>query len=228
MNKITFVHPQKVYEALLLGASHPTKRRNLKLIHEICEENKNKGGKEFSLKFIGGILEQRGGPKVKALWNVQSGDYRKLIEAWEAYAGEPKLKETEKVGEADFTLRNIADPATRIVVEQLIRERNALRSEVNILKASTKLVIDKRPVIAARGQQEAMVGDITLEISTGPKLNVLEREALEHAVSPSFWKTEGWKEDKNGRLIRDLGEGRTRTILRPGFVTAVRKILDAK
>jgi hypothetical protein len=222
------IHPDAVRHAMLSGSLHPAKRRNLNLIHTVCEERANLGGKDFELKAIGEAVEARGGPKVKSLWNRQSVDYRKLIEAWQAYAGAPKLRELSKPGKSDSVTRHIPDPATRIVVEKLIAERRSLQSEVNILKAQTKFVIDRRPVIAPMPSPHTAEGALTLEISEGVRLNPLEREAIEHSISPEFWRAEGWKEEKNGRVVKDLGEGRVRTIFKPGYVTAVQKFLDSK
>lgn len=226
MHNTTSVHPDIVRDAMLATAAHPTKRRNIELIHEVCREREKLGSQDFALKVIGEAVDARGGPKVKSLWNAQSADYRKLIEAWQAYAGGPKLREMAKARTIDIVTRNIPDPATRIVVQKLIKERNTLRSEVNILKAQTKLVIDRRPQVAPPTAVVAN-GAMTLEISSGQKLNALEREAIEHVISPEFWRLEGWVSEKNGRVVKDLGQGRTRTVLKPGFVSAIQKILDA-
>jgi hypothetical protein len=223
----TQLHPDAVLEAIQSSSSHPTKLRNLELIHKVCNELKALGSKDYSLKTVGEAVEARGGLKVKALWNVQSADYRKLIEAWQAYAGGPKLRETAKLGAADTLTRSIADPAMRIVVEKLVRERSALLAEVNILKAQSKVVIDKRPPAVTRAMPLAPDGAMTLEASTGPALSTLEREALEHAISADLWSAESWQEEKNGRVVKLLGEGRTRTIFKPGFVSAVKTVLKS-
>jgi hypothetical protein len=228
MSSSTNIHPDVVRDALLADTKHPVKRRNIELIHRVCKERDSLQSRDFTLASIGEFVENRSGPKAKTLWNQQSADYRKLIDAWQAYAGGPKLKEAAKAGGGDALTRSIADPAARIVVEKLIRERNALRAECNILKSQTKLVIDKRPVASAKsGTGVTADGSMTLEVRTGPSLNALEREALEHAISPEMWRAEGWKEDKNGRVIKDLGEGRSRTVFKPGFISAVRKLLQA-
>lgn len=225
MSTISNVHPDAVRDAILATALHPTKRRNLELIHTVCRERNELGNKDYSLRAVGEVVEARGGLKVKALWNPQSADYRKLIDAWQAYAGGPRLREVAKSSPIDALTRSIPDPAARIIVEKLIRERNMLRAEVNILKAQTHVVIDRRPTVSAKTAPLAADGTMSLEIQTGPTLNALEREAFEHAVSTELWRAEGWKEEKNGRVVKDLGDGRTRTIFKPGFVVAVRKVL---
>jgi hypothetical protein len=227
MNNTTDIHPDSVYDAILATSSHPTKRRNLDLIHQVCMERHGMGSKEFSLKAVGETVEARGGLKVKALWNPQSADYRKLIEAWQAFAGgPPRLRELAKASPSEALTRTIADPAARIIVEQLIRERNALRAEVNILKSRTTLTIDRRPLAATKSSNVTTDGGVTVEIQPGPTLNALEREALEHAMSKGLWDDEGWSEEKHGRVVRSGGpNGLSRTIFKPGFLTAIRRIL---
>ncbi|ANC46011.1 gamma-mobile-trio protein GmtX [Pandoraea pnomenusa] len=229
MNNTTDIHPDSVYDAILATSSHPTKRRNLDLIHQVCMERHGMGSKDFALKAVGETVEARGGLKVKALWNPQSVDYRKLIEAWQAFAGgPPRLRELAKANPAETLTRTIADPAARIIVEKLIRERDALRAEVNILKSQTTLTIDRRPMTAPKGASVTTDGGVTVEVQPGPTLNALEREALEHAVSKQLWYDEGWTEEKHGRVVRALGpNGPSRTIFKPGFVTAIRRLLTS-
>jgi hypothetical protein len=229
MRETTHTHPNNVLEAMLTLGVHPTKRRNLNLIHQVCEERHKLGSRDFSLRSIGEFVEARGGLKVKALWNQTSEDYRKLIEAWEAFVGDPPAsRRVEKPNPADPLTRTIADPATRIMVEKLVRDNKALRAEVNVLKSQTTLTIDRRPRVATKTVQETTENGITVEVHTGPSLSALERDALEHAVSRAFWDDEGWVEEKHGRVVRAAGpHGISRTIFKPGFVTAIRRILDA-
>lgn len=89
MKETTRTHRNTILEAMLALGAHPTKRRNLNLIHQVCEERHKLGSRDFTLRSIGEFVEARGGLKVKALWNRTSEHYRKLIEAWEAFAGDP-------------------------------------------------------------------------------------------------------------------------------------------
>lgn len=231
MELTTNIHPDLVLEALLTTSRHPTKVKNLNLIHETCLKHHSSGSKDFSLNTIGKMVELQGGPKSKALWNVQSNDYRKLIEAWQAYAGldRPKLKVTEKITEQEALARNISDPSVRILIQQIVKERNDLRSELNILKAQTVLTIDRRPRAPLPPQIPIEGSEMTLELSQGPKLNEIEREALEHAISQELFDQEGWREEKLGR-ISTVGDssGKVRTVFKPGYANAIRKILKTK
>ena len=218
------IHPDAVRDSILANSVHPAKVRNLNLIHLVCQERHNLGSRDFSLKSIGQAIEPRGGISAKALSNPQSIDYRSLINAWRNFSGttQPDVK---KEGDDERLSRNIADPATRIVVMQLMRERDKLRGEVSILKSQTKLVIDRRPAHDAAEVALTPDGSMTLHMPATTALNPLEREALAHAVSQELFTAEGWSEEKNGRVVRDLGAGRTRTVFKPGFTTAIRKLL---
>jgi hypothetical protein len=225
MNPNTNIHPDLVLEAIQSTSRHPVKKRNLALFHEVCMERHELGSKDFSLKSIGEATECRGGLKAKALWNAQSADYRKLIDAWQAYVGPPapKLKEaTRAAGSFEF-MQNIADPATRIIVEKLLRERDSLRAELNIMKAATTLTIDRRPS-SMSPPPVSTSANCTVEANL--HLNQLENEALEHAISRELWEQEGWFEEKLGRVVAPVqGSNRVRTIFKPGFVPAVKKLL---
>lgn len=228
MNNITDIHPDAVAEAILAASSHPAKRRNVELIHQICKECHAMGNANFSLKSIGRMVEARGGLKAKALWNKQSADYQKLIEAWQAYTGgRPNAREAAKIAPQEAVMRTITDPATRIIVEKLIRERSTLKAEVNILKSQTTFTIDRRPNGASSSTHSIPGSNMAVEVKTGPVLNIVEREALEHAISRELWEAEGWHEEKHGRIVRQIElTGHSRTIFKPGFATAIRKILD--
>jgi len=218
--------PNFLVENLLAKASHPLKRRNLELIHIVCEQLHNEGARDFSIKNVGNIVEARGGPKVKTLSNPQSADYRKVLEAWQAHSGLEKKAVKEGTDLFDVVLRNIQDPAMRIMVERLIQERDSLRAEVNILKAQANLVIDMRPVMSSKREVGAGSGNVMLEVSQRPVLNSIERESLEHAISDQCLRSEGWRAEKNGRVVKDLGDQRVRTVFKPGFIGSIRKILD--
>lgn len=229
MNHSTTNHPDQVLEAILAVSVHPAKKRNLALIHQICRERYKLGLKDFSLKSIGEASEAQGGIKTKALWNAQSADYRKLIEAWQAYVGpkEPNLRETARTADNNRLIQNIPDPATRIIVEQLLRERNSLRAELNILKSEAVVTIDRRPRPSAGIHSQNSDGSTTVEVTVGVGLNQLELEALQHAISKDLWDQEGWAEGSHGRVVLPVvGTDRVRTIFKPGFVSAVRKALQ--
>lgn len=222
------IHPDQVLEAILAISVHPTKKRNLALIHQICRDRHKLGVKDFSLKSVGEASEAQGGIKTKALWNAQSADYRKLIEAWQAYVGpmEPNLPESARVAENHKLIQNIPDPASRIIVEQLFRERNSLRAELNILKTQTTVTIDRRPTPSV-GKHSHTNSDNTVEVTVGLELNQLELEALLHAISKELWEQEGWTEGNHGRVVIPvIGTDRVRTIFKPGFVPAIKKALQ--
>jgi hypothetical protein len=232
------LHPNLLCEALLEATTHPEKRRNLQLLHKVCRERHALGSSDFSLKSIAVALADRGGPKGKTLWNPSSADYRTLVEAWRVHSapneqrqrnGSAALSSQRGDETQDSLLRHISDPATRILLAQRLKELDALRAQVNILKSQSNLTIDKRQRIHEKSTTEVTPDGVTVEIQTGPTLNALEREALEHAISQELWRDEGWHAEKLGRVVKSVGnEGNSRTIFKAGFVTAVRKILGKK
>jgi hypothetical protein len=229
MNAPVNIPPEMIFQALLENASHPIKRRNLQLIHTICGEWENGSRERVNLKEVGQELERRGGPKVKVLWNKQSIDYQKLVESWQTFVGKAQIRPSKGLSKEDDLLVHISDPAIRILVAQRLQNERRLQSEVNILKANANVSIDMRPLKDSQASRSVTsVGDLTIEVSQGPELSRLEREALEHAISSELWQDEGWIEAAHGRVVKDFGEGRTRTIFKPGFVDAIRKVLTLK
>lgn len=129
---------------------------------------------------------------------------------------------------SEFITRNIHDIATRIVVEKIVKERDMLRNEVNILKSQTKIVIDRRVNKNLNEYNISNIDEITVAVSPSLNLNPIEREALEHSISPDLWINEGWQEEKLGRVVKKINSHRSRTIFKPGFVSAIKKILNTK
>lgn len=222
--------PDELFTSLISTAVHPTKRRNLTTIQEICSKEYGNGRRNFELRDIAKLIEAASSIKVKTLWNPQSIDYRRLIEAWQTHAGPPvKSVRESKPLPMDALLAGIPDPATRIVVQQLRRERDKLRSELNIVKSYSSLLIDKRPrPVESRVVHSPSNSSVTVEVHESPSLNRQEREALEHAISEQLWNSEGWIEEELGRVSKLLDGGGTRRLFKPGFASAIRRILGGK
>lgn len=216
--------PTILFESLMSATSNSTKRRNLELIQAVCKERAAIGARDFSLRSIGAAVEQLGGFKTKTLWNSQSADYQSLISSWCAFSGIAAPEKGHGNGCNDPLLRNIPDPATRIVVEKLRNERDALRSEVNILKSQTSLVIDRRPISTTLSPKST---SSEVEVVATFVISPAEREALEHSVSQQLMEAEGWAEEQNGRVVKKVSGDRTRPLLKPGFTTGIRKVLAA-
>jgi len=99
-----------------------------------------------------------------------------------------------------------------------LAENRKLRGEVNLLKANAQVVIDARSFSPASPSPQTETVQI-LPASFG--LTASEKEALDHAISHKLMKDEGWSIDAYGRILNEKG----RAIFKPGFATAIRKIL---
>ena len=83
-------------------------------------------------------------------------------------------------------LERLPDPALRALFGQIIAERNRYRNELNILKAHSELIVDRRPV--QQFEQPAERG--ALQLVQTLDLNVMEIEALKAAISDDFSSSE--------------------------------------
>ncbi|WP_205750592.1 gamma-mobile-trio protein GmtX [Azonexus hydrophilus] len=209
------MHPDDLLEQLKKTAT-PRKQKTLDLIHEVCREQYERGSKDFSVATIARIAEDRGGPSKGAIHNKTGDDYKGLIKAWAEHTGGVTRK-VRQVSENPYTalIDKIENPALRSMMAGLLAENRQMRREITLLKAEGNRVIDMRPAPSQPPRESIEV----LPASTG--LYPSEIEALRHAISDRLLKDEGWKTDAAGRVINEAG----RPIFKPGYVTAIRKVL---
>jgi hypothetical protein len=172
------------------------------------------GERDFTIPVIGRLIEAEGIMKGRALYNAPSADYRTLIETWSAYAGPALPKPTKMLASAEFLMR-IEDPAIRSIMQAAIAERDKLKAQINVLKAHTNVVVDRRPF-----DQPTFVNEV-LPRSPASLLTPLEREALATAISPEYLDERGLRLGNHGEILNERG----RTIFEIGFARAIAKIL---
>lgn len=218
MTGMTDIHPDAVLASLLNKGARSNRRANLAKIHELCRRQHATGSRDFSLPTIGRLAEAEGILKGRALYNAPSADYRALIEAWAAYAGPALPKSPKPTASQDYLMR-IEDPAIRSIMQAIIAERDKLKAQLNVLKANTNVIVDRRPlgatVSAAPGTQPVVV------LAVSAQLTPSEHEALQKAVSASYLEERGLKEGSHGEIVNERG----RTVLEVGFAGAIRKVL---
>ena len=218
MNQTTDIHPEAILEVLLAKGKRSNRQANLKKMNALCQRQYEAGSRDFSLSTIGRLVESEGIMKGRTLYNVQSSDYKYLIEAWASYAGPPMPKPPKVLASHEYLLR-IEDPAIRSIMQAIIAERDKLKAQVNTLKAHTQLTIDRRP----------QVNPVSSSSSTQPltilamveQLTPSEREALHKAVSQDYLGERGLTEGSHGEILNERG----RTIFEVGFTRAIRKVL---
>lgn len=208
------MHPSDLLDQLKRTAT-PRKQRTLDIIYEVCQEQYERGSKDFSVATIARIAEDRGGPSKGAIHNKTGDDYKGLIKAWAEHTGGVTRK-ARQVSENPYTalIDKIENPALRSMMAGILAENRQMRREITLLKAEENRVIDMRP----RPPESRETVQI-LPASTG--LFPSEIAALRHAVSDLLFREEGWVCDAEGRVRNELG----RPIFKPGYVSAIRKII---
>lgn len=211
------MHPDDLLEQLKKAAT-PRKQRSLELIYEVCREQYERGSKDFSVATIARIAADRGGPSKGAIHNKTGDDYKGLIKAWAEHTGGVTRK-VRQVSQDPYSelIDKIDNPALRSMMAGILAENRKMRREITLLKAEEHRVIDMRPMPAESREQVQL-----LPPSMG--LYPSEMEALRHAVSDRLFKDEGWACDAEGRILNEAG----RAIFKPGYVTAIRKILGER
>jgi len=218
---MSVIQPDEVLKALKDGV-RPRKQRNLNIIHEVCAELHRLGSRDFSLATVGRISARHHGVSKGTLYNKSSAEFRALIQAWAAHAGEakPELPGSPKpVAEEEF-LHRIEDPALRTLMGIIVAERNRLRAGINTLRAHANIIIDRRTLPG--GFKATAEGEIVQVLTATEGLLPIEREALKKAISPRFLEQEGWHEGSNGEIRNAKG----RKLFEVGFATAIRKLIS--
>jgi hypothetical protein len=209
MPKITQPGPQEIFEALCAKSRSALRLKNLEIIHNLCQAQ-SQGSNDFSKSTIGRLSEAAGGISRRALYNAASGDFLILIRAWEQVAkkgGRP----SHFVEISDGLLAKIDDAAIRALVQAVILQRDRLAAEVNLLKASSRLVVDRRPLPSGTGDQ----------VPSAAGLTASEAEAVQRVLVPGFLVNEGWEEGRHGEVIV---AATGRRLFQAGFLPALRKM----
>jgi len=92
MNEIQ--SPKALMQALCAHAD-PRKTRSLRLIYAICEEQRDRGSKDYSVATIGRLSAERGGPAAGAIRNKTGEPYRAVIKAFADSVGSKSRRTVE-------------------------------------------------------------------------------------------------------------------------------------
>lgn len=208
------MHPDDLLDQLKKTAT-PRKQKTLDLIYEVCKEQYERGSRDFSVATIARIAEDRGGPSKGSIHNKTGDDYKGLIKTWAEHTGGVTRK-VRQVSENPYSalIDKIENPALRSMMAGILAENRQMRREITLLKAEGNRVIDMRPKsVEPREAVQVLPASFGLYPS--------EIEALRHAVSDRVFMDEGWATDTEGRVISEAG----RPVYKPGYITAIRKIL---
>jgi hypothetical protein len=202
----------------LCARADPRKIRSLRLIYAICEEQLDRGSKDYSVATIGRLSAERGGPAAGAIRNKTGEAYRAVIKAFADSVG-GKTRKTVDVtpSPADVILHGVTDPVLRARIGLLLAELKSMRAQ---LLAARHLANQNAVLDLERGLSGGRVNCA----AAASRLSLLEIRALENAISKATLTHWGWRVDAAGRIVTDTGQ----TVFAAGFVTAIGKVLEGQ
>jgi hypothetical protein len=210
-----------VLESLKYGKSSKTQASLDKLSQTLGDYYKS-SSRDFSITTIGRVSREDNGVGYESIRATANKHYRDLIEAWAAKAQtttkKPPVGPAKKTGQDYQLLERIEDAAVRALFGQIIRERDRFRSEANMLKSQTKIIIDKRPVTFAESQPQSGV-----EILPSLKGVCSDNEikALQTVCTEEWLQHLGFKANALGQVKDEYGT----EILPRGFLIGLKKLL---
>lgn len=213
------LHPDDILKSILTKGCRKDKAEKLQKLHEICfseYSRHSQGARDLSVAHIARIAESHNILKQKTLWNSQSADYVSLIRAWAEYSGPRQSLASKRltVPEDKYAiLERITDSAVRGFCRIALAERDKLRNELNMLKATNVWAVDMRPKRAITSGEETKA-DFALTES--------EARALRLAVDPKILSARNWQETNSGGIVDERGK----PIFEPGFSLGIRRVLS--
>ena len=206
--------PNELLELLSKDAD-PRKVKSLRVIHDICEDQRARGSMDFSVATIGRLSSEKGGPAGGAIRNATGEAYRAIIKAHLDAAGGKKPKgRPHKADENPF--EGITDPVLRARIGMLLAENESLKGQLHAARHLT----NKEKVVDLRRHVPATPSTI----AKNPMLSKQEIEALWHAFSEINLEKQGWHVSESGRITGEDGQ----SIFKLGLLSAVSKILEVQ
>lgn len=210
-----------ILESLKDGKTAKT-QASLENLNSTLEAYLDSGARDFSITTIGRVSSESGGVGYESIRATANKHYRDLIEAWAAKAQtttkKPAKGPGKKTGQDYQLLERIEDTAVRALFGQIIRERDRYKSEANMLKNQTKIIIDKRPTVFSESLSDSKV---ELLPSLKGICSANEITALKTVCTDDWLDKHDFKANALGQVKNEYGM----EILPRGFLTALKKIL---
>lgn len=215
------IDPKALLEEMCKNAN-PRKERSLRLIYAICEEQHQRGSKDYSVVTIGRLSNERDGPSAAAIRNKTGEEYRALMKVFADNVGGHSRKVVQtKQDEVDEILEGIMDPVLRTRLNLLLAEVKSMRAQL----LATRHLASQTACIRIE-QPRASGNDPTqpeLMPKEAPVLDALEKRALQAAISERTLAHWGWTRDQTGRVLSDTGQ----VVFQAGFISGIEKVLAA-
>ncbi len=203
----------EILEALKQGKTQKTKN-TLDILNLILSKYFEQGNVDFSITNIGMISHKNGGPRYETLRATKNVHYRKLIRYWaELIKNQSIDKKVVSPATDNELLNKIPDIASRAYFARILAERKKFKTELNILKSQSEIVIDKRNQYTQ-----------TAEFNPNLTLTNNELSALTYAVSDECIKRNGWIKTELGQI---KGSEYQNEIFPRGFIQALNKVIKS-
>lgn len=197
-------------------------KASLDKLNQTLEAYFESGARDFSITTIGRESEKNGGVGYQSIRATANKHYRSLIEAWAAKAQtttkKPPVGLGKKTGQDYQLLERIDDTAVRALFGQIIRERDRYKSEANMLKNQTKIIIDKRPTTFTEAKPDS---NVELLPSLKGICSDNEIKAMRTVCTEEWLEKLGFQANSLGQVKDEYGM----EILPRGFLTGLKKIL---
>lgn len=210
-----------ILDTLKDGKTAKTKA-SLDKLHKTLSAYFDSGARDFSITTIGRVSEENGGVGYQSIRATANKHYRDLVEAWAAKAKtttkKPPVGPAKKTSQDYQLLERIDDTAVRALFGQIIRERDRYKSEANMLKNQTKIIIDKRPTEFTESLPEGR-GEWLPSLKGVCSDN--EIKALRAVCTEEWLNKLGFQANALGQVKDEYGM----EILPRGFLIGLRKLL---
>lgn len=186
--------PAELLKQLSANAD-PRKVKSLKIIHDVCEEQRRHGSFDFSLAAIGRLSSEKGGPAAGAIRNTTGEAYRALIKSHLDAAGGKKPKgKPHKADENPFD--GITDPVLRARIGILMAENESLRAQ---LQAARHLASQISEVNVCREYQPE-------DASNKPSFTAQEISTVSKILDSKAMAKKGLLFDEKGQMMTEEGK----------------------
>ena len=195
--------PQELLEELKSRAT-AKQSKTLDAIFAVCQEQLDRGARDFSYSTISRIGAAHGIPKAQSIRNKTGEIYQSLIKCFVAQLkdqGKPVRRRA-----SDDWIDDIADPKIRFLVSkqqaELIEAKRLVRE---IVPPGTTIIVDDRKGAIAQH-----------------RLTDVERRALEFLASEEFLKEWGYIAGDRGEVMDSEGN----RLFKPATLDALKKALQ--
>lgn len=218
-------HAQESPESVLqrLRELYPRRLESLAVIEEVCRLQHKHGSRDFSLKTVGRLSQERNGPGTRAIVNPNGAPYRQLIAAHAAARAPVRPRATAE----DDLVKGVTSPLQRSRIKAALADARRWREEVRVWrrKANQLQAIANASTLITLDAGAGVADMPTARLGRGVSLDLLplELEALTGALDGRRLQALGLQIDTRGRML----DGQGRALFPIGFATALAKVAAA-